>query len=403
LASFNHIGGSEPSTLTFKAATVTQTRNSSVMHQELISLADPDSSLAVAAVLAGNPASTAWGLVVRGAGPFATTGDSTCVQGTNPWTIAGNSTIVIAAGHLSSAAAAANSSALNVRVVGGASSAADFPVRAVLSSTGADNPVSVTAFPANSSLIQLNAIAAGYVSTAAPAAGSSGLNVWVVGGNGVSTTVTVAAFPANSSQVEVRAMPANSSLVQLNAITAGYVSTAAPAANSSGLNVWIVGGNGLSTTVSVAALPANSSQVEVRNSPTVVIGTNLQSSVTPSSGSSALMVRQVWDVKVNAASTSAFATSTQFTIAASTAQQKYVTAYSITSTDLTASVVRFMGGSTLAWAIRCQAVSSAITGANMAVGEGYIFKTDAASSLTLNISGSSRAGWTVAVSYFLAP
>jgi hypothetical protein len=355
VASFNHIGGAEPSTLTFKAATVTQTRNSSVMHQELISLADPDSSLAVAAVLAGNPASTAWGLVVRGAGPFATTGDSTAFQGTNPWITAGNSTVVIAAGHLSSAAVAANSSALNVRVVGGASSAADFLVRPVFSSTGADNPVSVTAFPANSSLVQLNAIAAGYVSTAAPAAGSSGLNVWVVGGNGVSTTVSVAAFPANSSQVEVR------------------------------------------------ALPANSSQVEVRNSPTVVIGTNLQSSVTPSSGSSALMVRQVWDAKVNAASTSAFATSTQFTIAASTAQQKYVTAYSITSTDLTASVVRFMGGSTLAWAIRCQAVSSAITGANMAVGDGYIFKTDAASSLTLNISGSSRAGWTVAVSYFLAP
>jgi hypothetical protein len=168
---------------------VTQTRNSSVMHQELISLADPDSSLAVAAVLAGNPASTAWGLVVRGAGPFATTGDSTCVQGTNPWTIAGNSTIVIAAGHLSSAAAAANSSALNVRVVGGASSAADFPVRATLSSTGADNPVSVTAFPANSSLIQLNAIAALRLDRGT-GSGSSGLNVWVVGGNGVSTTVS---------------------------------------------------------------------------------------------------------------------------------------------------------------------------------------------------------------------
>lgn len=387
MATFNHLGLAEPSTLTAKIATVTQTRNSSVMHQEILSIGDPDSSLAIAAVLASNPASTAWGVVVRGAGPFATTGDSTVFQGTSPWTIAGNSTVVLAQGHQSSAAVAANSSALNVRVVGGASSGADFPVTVSNFST----TVSVAALPANSSLVSITQIAGGLLSTAAPTANSSGLNVWVVGGNGVSTTVSVAALPANSSQVEVRALPANSSLVSLTQIAAGYLSTAAPSANSSGLNVWVVGGNGVSTTVSIA------------NSPTVILGTQLQSSGIPSSNSSGLIVRQVWDAKSVTASTSAFATSTQFTISASTAQQKYVTAYSLTSTDLTATVIRFMGGSTLAWAVRCQAVSSAVTGANLAVGEGYIFKTDAASSLTLNISGSSRAGWTVAVSYFLAP
>lgn len=81
MASFDHISGAEPSTVTFKLATVKQTRNSSVMHQEIMSLGDPDSSLAIAAVLNAVPASTAWGLVTRQVGNSSIQGDSTVFQG----------------------------------------------------------------------------------------------------------------------------------------------------------------------------------------------------------------------------------------------------------------------------------------------------------------------------------
>lgn len=349
MATFSFIGGAEPSTLTFKAATVTQTRNSSVKHQELISLADPDSSLAVAAVLAGNPASTAWGLVVRGAGPFATTGDSTCVQGTNPWTIAGNSTVVVsqfAAALISSAVQAGGSSALNVRNV--------------WSSTHADQPVQASILNGNSSVIihgdstviqgtnpWLCAITSP-LSSAAPNAGDSGVIVRQVG---YSTIVSVAAFPANSSQVEVR------------------------------------------------ALPANSSQVEVRNA---VALSAANSSGFPSSGSSGLVVRQVWDIRATAASTNAMSASTAFSVASSAVGKVYVTAYSITSTVQAPTVLRFMSGSTLLWPVVLAALSSAVTGVNLS-GYPFLFVSPAAGRpLTLNIA-STVAGFRVGVSYFRAP
>lgn len=313
MATFGRIAGAEPSTVTFKAATISMTRNSSAMQQEIISLGDPDSSLAIAAVLNTAPASTAWALAVREVS---------------------YSTIV-----------------------------------------------SVAALPANSSLVSLTQIAGGYLSTSAPASNSSGLNVWVVGGNGVSTTVSVAALPANSS------------LVSLTQIAGGYLSTAAPAANSSGLNVWVVGGNGVSTTVSVA------------NSPTVVIGTNLQSTVAPSSGSSGLVVRPIIDNILTTASSNAFGASTSFTIQSSGAGiRNYVTAYSITCTNATATKLAFYSGSSMNWPIVLQAVSSAVSGANLAVSApAYLFRTNAAEAFTLQMGGSSVAGFKVAVSYFRAP
>jgi hypothetical protein len=98
MATFNHISGQEPSTVSFKLATVTQTRNSSAMHQEILTIGDPDSSLGLAAVLAAAPASTAWGLVVRPVGVVPTSGDSTVIQGTSPWVTSGASTVAPLAG-----------------------------------------------------------------------------------------------------------------------------------------------------------------------------------------------------------------------------------------------------------------------------------------------------------------
>lgn len=116
-----------------------------------------------------------------------------------------------------------------------------------------------------STIVSVAALPAGMISTAAPAASDTGLFVRVIG---YSTVVSVAALPANSSQVEVRAMPANSSLVQLNAIASGYISSAAPAAGSSGLVVWPVG---YSTIVTVAAMPANSSLVSITAFPSAMV------------------------------------------------------------------------------------------------------------------------------------
>jgi hypothetical protein len=52
----------------FKARTITQNQNSTVMHQEIISIGGTQSTLAVAAVVDSTPASTEYGMVVRPTG-----------------------------------------------------------------------------------------------------------------------------------------------------------------------------------------------------------------------------------------------------------------------------------------------------------------------------------------------
>lgn len=612
---FSAIAGAEPSTITFKAATVTQTRNSSVMHQELVTLADPESSLAIMAIRNATPASTAWGIVVRPL--FSSTAADTPVRAVfsstaadNPVVVSGNSTVVVsafAAGLISSAAPAGNSSALVVRVAGGPSSAADLlmrpvfsstntdnPVRAVLSSTAADNPVVVS----GNSTVVVSGFAAGLISTGQPAAGSSGLNVWAVGGilssvagrvgtmpfstvwassagfhfdssgalqvaasftgstgpltisqlldssggsitaadsanNAVrvsiaagtvgfnlgtlqssaapagnssallvriaggpssaadcainvssvagivavrpsdtnwassagfhfnssgellsvasltgSTIVTVSAFGAgllssaavgaNSSALNVRVVGHGSSAVDfpvravlsstaadnpviisgnstvvVSAFAAGLLSSAAAAGNSSALNVRIVGGASsaadclvrpvFSSTNADNPVRAVLSSTAADNPVVATIGTNLQSSVAGSSNSSALLVRPIIDNILTVASTNAFA-STSFTVQSSgAALRTYVTAYSITSTNSAAKRIAFYSSGTMVWPIVLQAVSSAMSGANLAVSApAYLFRGTASEAMTVQVA-SSLAGYMVAVSYFRAP
>lgn len=418
---YGNIGGAEPSTVTFKAGTVSIARGSTTEQQEIIVLGDPQTSNGIARVLAAAPVSTEFGLTVRIAGgpssvadlavravlsstsadnPVQISGNSTVIQGTSPWVTQAS----FPAGYISSAAQSGNSSGLTVRPVWSSSNAdqpvsaaqsGSWTVRANLSSTGADNPVSVSAFPANSSLVQLNAIAAAYLSTAVQNSNSSALNVRVVGGVSSGIDFPVRANLSSTgadNPVSVSAFPANSSQIQLNAIAAGYVSTSAPAAGSSGLNVWLVGGN----RVNIGSTAAD-------NAVTATIGTNLQSSVAPSSNSSGLIVRQVIDNILTVSSTNAFA-STSFTIQSSGAGLRtYVTAYSILSTNAGPSKVKFYDGSSMIWPVIFAAVSSAVSGANLAVSApAYLFRGSAANAMTLQIA-SSIAGFQVAVSYFRAP
>lgn len=134
MATFNHISGAEPSTITFKLATVTQTRNSSAMHQEILTIGDPDSSLALAAVLNAVPASTAWGVVVRQVGNSSIQGNSTVFQGTSPWVIAGNSTVAPLAGS-TWATRPVQSSQADLRMTAYQSTAADLNVTIAGNST----------------------------------------------------------------------------------------------------------------------------------------------------------------------------------------------------------------------------------------------------------------------------
>jgi len=68
MATHADIGVAEPGSPTMKVATVTLTRNSTSQHQELLTLADPESTNGLARVLDSTPASTTWGLAVRPVG-----------------------------------------------------------------------------------------------------------------------------------------------------------------------------------------------------------------------------------------------------------------------------------------------------------------------------------------------
>ena len=240
MASFNHISGQEPSTVTFKAATVTMTRNSSLMHQELISLADPESSLSIARVSSAAPASSDAGLIVRQVG---------------------HSTIV------SVAALPANSSQVEIRAITGPVSTgapATGDTGVIVRQVGYSTVVTVAAMPAGSSGVTVNAWAAGLISSAAAAGNSSALLVRVVGGpssaadfiqnvSSVAGVVTVtpnstgwvksAGLSVDSSNyLNVNASFTGSTDVSVSKLPAGLLSSAAPAGNSSALLVRLVGG-----------------------------------------------------------------------------------------------------------------------------------------------------------------
>lgn len=153
-----------------------------------------------------------------------------------------------------------------------------------------------------------------------------------------------------------------------------------------GTNPWTIGGN---------------STVVQGTSPWIV-ESFMKASSAPSSASSGAIVRVVVDNILTTASSNAFA-STALTIQSSAASlRSYVTAFSITSTVATPTAVKFMSGSTLIWPLVVQAVSSAVSGANLAVSApGYLFRTKSAGALSLNVA-SSVAGFKVAVSYFRA-
>ena len=284
---YTNVGGEESSTITFRVGTVQIARGTTNEQQEVLIVGDPQTSNALARVVAAAPVSTEFGLIVR--------------------------------------------------VAGGPSSVADLAVRAVLPSTAADNLVT-------------NTIGLNLQSTSLPASNSSGLNVWIVGG-----LVTA-----------------------ISSLSTGHVTV---------------------DTGSVRVIQSSANELLVTNT----IGTNLQSTSAPSSGSSGLVVRQVVDGITTVNSTTALGT-TSFTVQTSAAGiRTYVTAYSLLSTAGGPLRVYFYDGVTILWPMIFAALTSAISGANLAVpAPAYLFRGSVAAGMTIQ-SDSTQSSFHAAVSYYRAP
>lgn len=374
---YSNIAGAEPSTVTFRAATVQIVRGSTNEQQEIISLGDPQTSNAIVRVVAAPPVSTEFGLVVRIAGGPSSVADlavravlsstsadnpvaasqggawtvranlsSTAAD--NPVTVAGYSTIVSVANKVN----VGNSTAADLLAT--VSQGGAWTVRATLSSTAADNPVSVAGYSTIVSVANqvkvVNSTAADFQAVVQPLAGST----WSV-------------RPVQSSQADLRMTAYQSTAADLQVTVAGY-----------------------STVVSVAAFPAG-----------------LLSSAAGSSNSSALLVRPIIDAILTTGSTNAFGASTSLSIQSSgAALRSHVVAYSILSTNAGPHKVKFYSSGTMLWPTIFAAVSSAVSGANLAVSApAYLFRSNPGEALTLQLGGgaSTIAGYQVGVSYFRAP
>lgn len=390
MATFNHISGQEPSTVSFKVATITQTRNSSVMHQEILSIGDPDSSAAIAAVVNQAPGSTAWALAVREVTP------------TSIVTIAALPPTL-----LSTSVSAANSTAFHVRVVGGASSAADFPVAISGNSTAIQgtNPWTIAG---NSTVVQGTSpwTIAG-TSTVVVASGNSSVivtsgnsSVIVTSGN---SSVTISAVAAGAGRLNIGSTAAD------NAVLISGNSTVVVASGNS--SVIITSGN---SSVTITAIAAGAGRINIGSTAAdnaVALadgaGNALESSTSaPSTGARGLLVRPILGGSTTySASTTGQSTATVL-VSSAAASRAFVYAYSITSTlagPVTWAIYSGANsGGTRLWGGVLAAVSSAISGVNLAVSPpAYLFANSTGNALTF-VTATSNAGLDVSMAYWVS-
>jgi hypothetical protein len=295
---------------------------------------------------------------------------------------AGGSTIVTISSLplISSAVVASNSSALNVRVVGGVSSAADFNVTVAGYSTIASiaNQVRVTCSTATDLLMLMTGLDSSVgakavrVAAAAPVGTEYGLLTRTIGPSSV-TCSSAADFLVTAT------------------IGTNLQSSVTSNSGSSGLNVRIIDGCSSAANFKTFSFNADGLGNAVESS-TRAVGVN--------STMRGLAVRSVLPAALTAASSNAF-TSTSFTIATSNAATVgYIYAYTITSTVQTPTQLSFYAGATLKWPIHLAAISSAVTGVNLSVSPpAYLFAGSTGVPLTLQVD-SSLAGYKVGVAYW---
>ena len=372
MPTFSNIDGEESATVTFTVSAVSLTRNSSAELQEILCIGDPDvaSSLGVARVTNAAPASTNAGL--------------------------------------------------NVRILSGPSSVADFSVRAVLPSTygdhglrvlqssAADLNVTVAGFVAHTTTVNVSSLAGPVIirSSAADALGTvyqstfTDLNMLSrLADRDASTNVAnvTNTTPASTAYgLVVRDAIAQSTTVNVSSL-AGPVIVRSSAADA------IVTVKNSTIGELLASVQQNSTvwqvQAKIQDSSAVgFIGTTTR----PTTGAQGLVVRTV----LNDLQSTAFSTignnSTSSTIVSSVAALRHkVYAYSITSTAQAVNTLSF--ASSLAnpiWHLQMQSVSSGITGANLAVSPpAWLFATEAASPLVFKITGTTGS-YHLSFSYF---
>jgi hypothetical protein len=405
---FSNIKVEESSTITANVGTVTIARGSTNELQEILVVGDPQTAAALARVVAAPPASTEFGLIVRVAGGPSSVADL-AVRAVLSSTQADNLMTVAPTAGSTWAVRPLQSSAADLQMTATPAAGSTWSVRP-LQSSAAD--LQMTATPAGGSqwsvlpvagstfsVRPLQSSAADLQVTATPAAGST----WSVRPlQSSAADLQMTATPAAGSTWAVRPLQSSQADLRITAYqstAADFQVTATPLAGS---------------TWSVRPLQSSAADLQVTATPVagstwaVRIAAELQSTAAPSSNSSGVIVRQVVDTILTTASSAAFGGgggSTSLTIQSSGANlRSYVTAYSITSTNQTPTEFAFYSSGTMTWPLVLAAISSAVSGVNLAVSApAYLFRTAASEALTLQIGASSRAGDKVAVSYFRAP
>jgi hypothetical protein len=408
MATFGSIDGEESATVTFQVATITIDRNSTLQEQEILCLGDPDTSNAIAAVVATAPGSTAWGLVTRPLG-LSTTMQVSSVggivavqQNSTAWQVqvGGYSTTV----NVSSLAGPVivRSSAADALGTVYQSTIGDLKATVAQNSTVWAVQVDGRMRAQNSTIgdllasVQQNSTvwqtqtkiqdssAVGFVgSTAAPVAGEQGLVVRQVG---YSTTINVSSL---AGPVIVRSSAADALGTVYQSTFGDFRATV----HNSTIGDLLASVQQNSTVWQVQAKIQDSSGVAPN-----IVGTR------PTTGAQGLAVRTVLNDLLSTCFSTIGNGSTSSTIVSSAASplRIKVYAYSITSTAQAVNTLSF--ASSLAnpiWTVQMQSISSGISGANLAVSPpAWLFATEANSPLVFKITGTTGS-YHLSFSYFV--
>jgi hypothetical protein len=438
---YGSISGQEPSTVTFKVRTVTVPQNSSNMQQELLTLADPESSLGVARVVAAAPDSTHYGVVVRQVGYTA---PSTTVQVSS---LGGVVSVLPAAGASvrveQSTAADLQATVTPASTVWAvqAAQAGNWTVRANVSSTAADNPVSAAqsgswtvsvsgySTTANVSSLAGRVAIAGFHATDGITnvtdSTNTAIRVNVVAGSAAGSTITTVSQLLDSSGGSVTAADSANNAIRVNVVAGAaagstivtvstgsvrvHQSTAADlqATVAQASTVWAVQLSNYSTTAQVSSVGgvvsvAQNSTVWVTQARLLDGASNaLESSTSaPSSGARGLVIRPVLG-GLDTFSNSTTGQSSATTILSSAATSRgYIYAISVISTLGGPVAWGIYAGATRKWGGVLAAVSSAVSGAVIAVSPpAYLCAGSTGEPLTFNCESSNR-GLNVSLGYW---
>lgn len=367
----------------------------------LMRLADRDQATQTAAVLNAAPASSVWALAIRevaqSTGPFAISSiaGQTRVAPTDTNWASSAGFHFNSSGELQTVAAVTTSTTVQVSSVGGIVAVRPSDTNWA-SSAGfhftSSGELSVNASFSGSTDVRISGVA---VSTFAQNS-SAYLPIRISDGSSFLTPQDVTDGSTNSTLVGMLLGYNASSGNTMRIVGVTQPLPVQVNAQSSGFAISSVSGV---VTVSTGPFAISS----IAGVSVVRLTTDLQSTASPSSNSSGLVVRSVIDNLFTAVSTSAFA-STTFVVSQNVAGQRCkIYGYSITSTVTSPVPIRFMGGSTLMWALTIQAASSAISGANMMVDPpAFICAGDVNSSVSIRVD-STVAGVVVSAAYFMAP